>query len=148
MDRLETIKEILFQEIENNCYGNNKRKAYDHLYGVSSICGYLALKNNLNIEIASIIGLLHDSSSYINNNTHNHAYLSSELAFKYLKQTKQFNQKEIQIVVTAIRNHSNKEKIDDEYSEILKDSDVLQQYLSSPETIFSNAYNERLKKYL
>ena len=44
--------------------------------------------------------------------------------------------------------HSNKDCIDDDYSELLKDADVLAQYLAEPDIIFDKHSQERLKKYL
>lgn len=39
-------------------------------------------------------------------------------------------------IVTAIKNHSNKERIDDKYSELIKNADLLIQYLNDPEALY------------
>lgn len=89
----------------------------------------IALKRNLDPEIASAIGMLHDISSYITNDPADHAKYSSIEAEKILAGSGLFNKNEIKIIVPAIYNHSDKEAIHDEYDELIKDADVLQHYL-------------------
>lgn len=148
MYRLEAVKEILFNTIEERGPKYKKLNGYDHLFGVSALCGYMATQRHLDVELSCIIGLLHDCSSYITGNTYRHALWSSEYASKFLRESELFNEDEINIVTTAIKNHSNKERIDDEYSELIKDADVLHQYLQQPNTLFSDDYNKRLEKIL
>ena len=52
------------------------------------------------------------------------------------------------IIQQAIAKHSEKDKMDDVYSEILKDADVLAQYFAEPDIVMSDANQKRLKKYL
>ena len=66
INRIESIREYvnsIFDHIEN---ADEKRAAYIHSYGVSHCCALLAAKRGLNIELATIIGLLHDVYSYYN----------------------------------------------------------------------------------
>ena len=59
-----------------------------------------------------------------------------------------FNEEEKNIITNAIKNHSDKERIDDVYSEILKDADVLAQYLAEPDIILKASYQKRLNLYV
>jgi len=43
---------------------DEKRAAYTHTYGVSHCYAFLAMKRGLNLELATVIGLLHDVYSY------------------------------------------------------------------------------------
>ena len=52
------------------------------------------------------------------------------------------------IIQQAIARHSEKDKIDDAYSEILKDADVLAQYFAETDIVLSDEGQKRLKKYL
>lgn len=147
MNRLDLVKDKLYENLESKCYGYKKKQAYDHLFGVSSICGLLASKRNLDIETAMIIGLLHDYSTYILSSSFDHANRSSMLSKKLLEDLN-FNKEDINIITAAIYNHSFKDEVHDEYSELIKDADTLHQYLSQKGTIFKESYNKRLKQLL
>jgi len=63
-DRTERVRAYvngIFDRIEN---AEEKRAAYIHSYGVSHCCSLLAIKRGLDLELAAIIGLLHDVYSY------------------------------------------------------------------------------------
>lgn len=146
MNQLQTIKDILYKDLEDKCFGYKKKNAYDHLFGVSSLCGILALKRNLDIEIACIIGLLHDYSTYITGTSFDHANRSALMVKKILENSNLFTIEEINIIVTAIKNHSSKDQIDDDYSELIKDADAMHQYLQEKDKVFSNDYQNRINK--
>lgn len=144
MNRYENLKNIFYQTIEEQCHGIYKQKAYFHSLSVSSLCQKLALEKEQDIELAAIMGLFHDYAQFINHSSFNHAKRSSEMVLALLDD---FNDFEKQIITQAISFHSDKERIDDIYSEILKDADVLSQYFMEPQTIFKEASQKRLKKY-
>lgn len=147
MNIYEELKQIFYTNIEEKCHGIYKQKAYFHSLQVCSLCKKLALEKNLDIEVAAIMGLFHDYSQFINHSSFNHALRSSEMLDKLISQTSMDKDKQV-IIINAIQNHSQKEKKHDEYSEILKDADVLAQYLEEPDMIMKESYQERLKKYL
>ena len=93
------------------------------------------------------MGLLHDYSVYKNNTSFNHAQLSSELARKMLEESFLFENEEIDIIVQAIKNHSTKNKVHDQYSELLKMCDVLETYYHDPDCILMNIIKNILKKH-
>lgn len=147
MNKLDLVKEALYQNLESKCFGYKKKNGYDHLFGVSSLCSYLAVKRNLDIELAAIIGMLHDYSTFITGTSFDHAYRSSTMV-KELLMSLNFEEHDINIIVEAIKNHSDKNKVHDEYSELIKDADVLHQYFTQKDAIFSDDYNHRLIKLL
>ena len=145
MNPYDELKDIFYQNIEEKCHGIYKQKAYFHSLQVSSLCQKLALENHLDVNIAGIMGLFHDYAQFINHSSFHHAKRSCEMIEPYCQG---LNNEEKNIIMNAIENHSNKERIDDIYSEILKDADVLAQYFYEPDIIFNEASKNRLKKYL
>jgi uncharacterized protein len=145
MNRYENLKDIFYQTIEEKTHGIYKQRAYFHSLAVSSLCQKLALERGLNIELAAIIGLFHDYAQFIHHSSFEHAKRSSEMLASLLNE---FNDSEKQIILNAIALHSHKEHIDDEYSELLKDADVLAQYLNEPDIILKTASQMRLKRLL
>lgn len=141
------LQEIFFQNIEEKCHGIYKQKAYMHSLKVCALAQKLALDQGLDIEIAGIMGLFHDYSQFIRHSSFQHASISSELT-KDILMNQGFDEEKIDIIVKAIAHHSDKDVIDDVYSEILKDADVLAQYFTEPERIYKESYQKRLKKYL
>lgn len=148
MSRVIDVKEVLYKDLENKCYGKQKFDAFDHLSGVSSLSAYLANQRHLNEELASIIGLLHDCSTYLTGTSFDHASRSSDIARKILNELHLFDRFEINIICNAIRNHSDKDKLHDEYSELIKDADVLHQYFNEMDAILSLEYQKRLNNLL
>ncbi|MGE5579469.1 MAG: HD domain-containing protein [Bacillota bacterium] len=115
----------IFDNIEDAV---EKRAAYVHSYGVSQCCALLALRRGLDLEMAAVIGLLHDVYSYRTGYTRLHSHNGAEMvrvAFKHdLKDF--FLEDEQTIIKSAIYHHSDKDHVHDEYDELLKDSDVVQ----------------------
>ena len=147
MKHFDQLKHIFYQNIEKECFGIYKEKAYFHSLSVCHLCQKIALERHMNIELASIMGLFHDYSQFINHSSFHHAKISSEMTHQLLLET-DMDEKDILIIINAIAKHSNKDCIDDEYSELLKDADVLAQYLAEPDIIFNKPAQVRLKKYL
>ena len=137
MDRLEKIREIVNSILVKNSNIDERHCGFMHLYGVSSFSSLLALKRGLNPELCAVAGMLHDIATYKTGNSAEHAKLGSIEARKILNETNCFNEEEINIICTAIYNHSDKNKVDNIYDEVLKDADVLQHYL----------YNTNLKVF-
>lgn len=144
MERYQYLKTIFYKDIENKVTGYYKEKAYFHSIQVSTLCTQMAKEKDLNMELASIIGLFHDIAQFLNQSSFNHALLSANYTQTTMEKSKLFNQTEIQIVYTAIKNHSDKHIIHDNYSELLKDADVLVQYYNEPSRIFTEDYKKRI----
>jgi len=135
-NRTDSVREYvnnIFDNIEN---AEDKRIAYIHSYGVSHCCALLAVKRGLDLELATIIGLLHDVYRFKTGISDYHGQNGAEMvriAFKY-SLNNHFSDDEQTNIKSAIYHHSDKNHLHDEYDELLKDSDVYQ-HLS-----FTNTY--------
>lgn len=98
---------------------------FSHLYGVSHFCTLLALRRNLNVEIARSCGMLHDICPVLTGSYDNHAIKGAEQAESLLKSLKLYNEDEIAIITTAVLRHSDKNIVHEPYDELLKDADVM-----------------------
>lgn len=129
MNRIETLRSYIDEILLNMKDTEERRCAYIHLYGVAQTCAMIAEKRNSNTELATMAGMLHDLYSYKTMVRDNHAHLGAELARKILKELNLISNEEIDLICSAIYNHSDKDKIHLELDEIIKDADVLQHCL-------------------
>ncbi len=129
MNRLEEVRKIVDSILLTQSDLFERRCGFVHLYGVSSLCSLLALKRGLDVELCSIMGMLHDLSTYKTGSSDNHAHFSSLESRSLLSSLNCFSDDEISLISLSISNHSNKSVIDDSYSELLKDADVFQHFL-------------------
>lgn len=146
MKRYYTIKDETYIILNNECFGNNRKDGLEHLFNVANMASLLAKKEHLDSETAAIIGILHDLATYKYCSSFDHANRSSILAKDILSKSKLFSNEEILVIATAIKNHSFKERIDDQYSELIKNADLLVQHLNEPEVLFSKEKQLRLNK--
>jgi len=123
---------------------NVRPEGYIHLYGVAQNCTMLAIKRKLNVELCTIIGMLHDIYTYKIGYAKEHALLGAIEAENLLRDLEVFTEEEIEVIKTAISHHSDKKTIHDKYSELLKDADVLQNSLYN--TSYEIKHRKRLKK--
>ncbi|MEI8273946.1 MAG: HD domain-containing protein [Paludibacter sp.] len=144
MDRLELVRKEIDLILLNQPDVELRRRGYIHLYGVAQNCSILAIKRRLDIELCAIIGMLHDIYTYKNGYVKDHALLGLPEAEKILRELNLFTEEEINIVKQAIAYHSEKKIKHDDYSELLKDADVLQNSLYN--TSFEIKHIKRLKK--
>lgn len=145
MNRYETLKDYFFTHIEEQCHGIYKQKALLHSIQVSTLCQKLALEHHLDVELSGIIGLFHDYIQFTQHSSFQHGLRCSEWISGILSE---FQDDEKAIIQQAIARHSEKDKVDDAYSEILKDADVLAQYFAETDIVLSDEGQKRLKKYL
>jgi len=143
MNRLELVRIEMDTILLNQENVNVRPHGYIHLYGVAQNCSLLAIKRGLNIEISTIIGTLHDIYTYKFGYSKEHARLGAIEAENLLRELEIFTEVEIEIIKTAISNHSDKKTIHDAYSELLKDADVLQNSLYA--ISFEVKHRKRLK---
>lgn len=125
---MENRLEVLRKEIDNRIMNGPQDKICllsAHIYGVSKFCNLLALRRNLNPELAATCGMLHDVYYMTDITGNNHAENGSKLAREILTEMGSYTKEEIDIVCTAIKNHSNKRFVEGIYDELLKDADVL-----------------------
>lgn len=144
MNRLELVRTEIDTILLNQENVNVRPEGYIHLYGVAQNCTLLAIKRGLDVEICTIIGLLHDIYTYKFGYVKEHALLGSKEAESLLRDLEVFTDEEIEIIKIAIRYHSDKKTIHDKYSELLKDADLLQNSLYNMS--FEIKHRKRLKK--
>jgi len=144
MERLELVRSVVNSVLSNQEDVKLRSEGYIHLYGVAQNCTLLAIKCKLDIELCTIIGLLHDIYTYKYGYVKEHAILGATEAENLLIDLDVFTKEEIDIIKTAISNHSDKKTKHDKYSEMLKDADVLQNSLYN--TSFEIKHVKRLKK--
>lgn len=125
MNRYFVIRDMIYDLVESKSHGYYKRNGYAHMFQVETICTMLAYERNLDPELCAIIGLLHDISIPVEFNDFAHAQKGAAYAKRMMVDTGMFSEEEIKIVETAIMNHSNKTLIQDSYSELIKDADVV-----------------------
>lgn len=148
MNRYEVIKDEVYQILTTNCFASKRKNAFEHLFSVTAMIQYLAKIRHLDLELASIIGILHDLATYKFNSSFDHANRSAIIAKDLLEKSNLFTAKEIELIFIAIKNHSNKKQIDDNYSELIKDADILVQYLNEPEALLSPEKKQRVDKLI
>ena len=132
MDRIEIVRERVDEILLNMSRDEARRHAYLHLYGVSQACALISLKRNENVELSVIAGMLHDIYTYENLDSQDHAHKGAEMARNILNSLSIFSDDEINLICTAIYNHSHKSMIHGPIDEILKDADVMQHVLYNP----------------
>lgn len=123
-NRLETLR----NEIDKLILKGNPDKIriyFSHIYGVARFCTLLAMKRNMNIELATTCGMLHDIYYMTDESGDNHAAKGAEQAEAILKAMNAYNDDEIKIITIAISKHSDKSIVHEPYDELLKDADVM-----------------------
>ncbi len=132
LNRIEKVREVVDEILFNMADNEERRCAYIHLYGVAQACALLAKKRKENEEVAVIAGMLHDIYSYAKMDTVDHAHKSAIMAREILESLNLFSDNEIDLICTAIYNHSDKLVVQGALDEILKDADVMQHILYNP----------------
>jgi len=100
-----------------------------HMNSVSQFCALIALRRGENVELATMAGLLHDFYAFQTLNAENHAEKGAVLAREVLGELKVATDDEMNLICSAIRNHSAKGSVHSPFDEVLIDADVLQHCL-------------------
>ena len=147
---------ILSSKIPDSRRENSRVWELKHHAGTVQIGRILALKRNLDVELAEIICVLHDIYAIVEGKYKNHAKLGAKIARKILIKSQDFKSSEINIICEAIASHSDKDIYTDKpYAELVKDADVFEcslyqgaegfYRLHKPKSVF-NEYVKRIKK--
>ena len=132
-NRLEMLRREIDKLIMTKQPGSS-RHFICHLYGVSEFCALLALRRNLNTELAATCGMLHDIYQITHGTIEKHAVHGAHEAEKILKATGAYSEEEISTITFAISKHSKKRSVHQApYAELLKDADVLSHCLYDPD---------------
>ena len=133
--RIDSVRQLLDDDLKQIKDEEIKRCAYVHLYGVGQAAAFLSLKRGYDkstVELAEVAGMLHDYATYIYDERENHAEKSSLCARAILEKISEFSEEEITKICKAIFLHSNKKDIATPFDEILKDADEMQHYFRNP----------------
>lgn len=144
MNRLELVRAEIDTILLNQENIEVRPEAYIHLYGVAQNCSILAMKRGLNVELCTIIGMLHDIHTYKFGYVKEHALLGAIEAEILLRDLEAFTDEEIETVKNAISHHSDKKTKHDKYSELIKDADLFQNSLYNMTVEIK--HKKRLKK--
>ena len=82
-NRLEKLRNEIDKIILNE--KSDHIRIYSHMYGVARFCALLAMKRNLNVELATTCGMLHDIFYITGGTSDNHAAKGAEQAEAILK---------------------------------------------------------------
>jgi len=143
--RVEKLRKHIDELIQNNHRGTFwfiER----HMFSVSSFAAMLAMKRNLNSEIATMIGLLHDIHTLLADNHENHAAFGSLKAREILSALDIVSDEELETICAAIQHHSTKNSVHDVYSELAKEADVLSHYFFNTSLPIIEGEEMRLEK--
>jgi uncharacterized protein len=146
-NRLETLRFEIDKLIKENQPENDKYFLL-HFYSVSQFCALIALRRNLNPELAASCGMLHDIHPVLTGDYKNHGAKGAGQAEKLLKAMNAYTDNEISIITAAISRHSNKDITQDPYDEILQDADAMSHCLYNTGFPVSEKETDRLKKTL
>ncbi len=133
--RIDTVRKVLDEKINAIEDAELRRCAYVHLYGVGQAAAMLALKRGMGrnmAELAEIAGMLHDYTSYLVEESDDHAHRSAPYVKALLTETGEFTEEEIEMVTQGVYNHSDKGSVNTPFDEVIKDADALQHFLRNP----------------
>lgn len=132
--RIDTLRKYVDKMLLQNEDLEYRRCGYVHLYGVGMAAALIALKRGFDPELAEMAGMLHDYISYQDKklDTPNHAHECEPIVRDLLNKINITTEEETNMICSAIYNHSDKNKIDSEFDEIIKDADVMQHWLRNP----------------
>lgn len=161
VSRSEFIERMVVETIIKSKMPDNERswgKVFEikHSSSVIQLGRILAQKRGLNEEMVIVICALHDIYVDDSGRVTDHANVGAIMAEKILKKTKKFTDKEIKLIVRAVKEHSNKHIIsEDPYAELIKDVDVFDcglyegvhdAYVYEKSPAICKAYFERIKR--
>jgi uncharacterized protein len=129
MNRIERVREIVDAILGDQPDVVKRRCGFVHLYGVAQAAALLALQRGLDLELATVAGMLHDIDTYRTAASPDHAARSADEARRILLVAGSFAAEEMETICTAIRRHSDKGAVHGPLDELLKDADVWQHYL-------------------
>ena len=125
MGRLKELRKYVDSKLEEMPDAGKRNSAIVHLYGVSLAATMIAKKRDLDPEIASMAAMLHDLYAYESGSYDDHAHKGADLAREILGNLGLTDEKETDMICSAIYHHDDKLVVDDPMDEVLKDADVI-----------------------
>ncbi len=147
IDKVGVIEAVVTEMLENT---DESRRAdgYIHLFGVSAFAAMLAKKRDLSVDLARIIGLLHDFYYYQTGEREKHGSKGGDMLLPMLAKTGLFTVCEIGNIALAVANHSDKDKTGGAYEELIKDADVLQHAMANGCKPINDSHKQRYEKLM
>ncbi len=124
MSRLKELRKYVEADL-NKLDDEKRNSAIVHLYGVSLAATMIAKKRGEDPELASMAAMLHDMYAYNSGSYDDHAHKGAELAREILEKLQLTDERETDIICSAIYHHDDKLVIDSAMDEVLKDADVI-----------------------
>ncbi len=124
MSRLKELRKYIEADL-NKLDDEKRNSAIVHLYGVSLAATMIAKKRGEDPELASMAAMLHDMYAYKSGSYDDHAHKGADLAREILENLDITDEKETDIICSAIYHHDDKLVIDSPMDEVLKDADVI-----------------------
>ncbi len=125
MSRLKKLRKYVDARLNEMEDADKRIGAVNHLYGVSLAATMIAKKRGLDTELAAMAGMLHDLYAYESGSYDDHARRGADLARKVLGELGLTDEKETDIICSAIYHHDDKLTVDSPMDEALKDADVI-----------------------
>ena len=133
MSRIKDLQKQVHKILAKSMDDNQKRSnAVAHLHGVSLAAVMIAKKRGENAELAAMAGLLHDLHAYKSGSYDDHAHKGADYTRKVLSELGITDERETEIICSAIWHHDSKDVVDSPMDEILKDADVIHHSLGDP----------------
>jgi len=130
-DRISHLEEVIDAYVQQKG-GRRISFVQEHLDEVAEYAAMIAEKRGLDVDLARMSGMLHDIHTLTEGYMTGHALPGSQIARALLADTGIVDDDELEIICTAVANHSKKRRIDDAYSEVLKDADTLSHNAGGP----------------
>ena len=127
---LETKLHQLILEQEGKLEVRDESLAWESIHMASSArCAWLlAMERGVDPELAACAAAVHDFGRILTGKQKGHAEAGYEPVKDFLRETGKFTEEEIEIIATAVKNHSLKTETGSPIEEIVKDADVIDCY--------------------
>ena len=125
MSRLKELRRYVDTELNRMEDADKRISAGNHLYGVSLAATMIAKKRGMDPEIAAMAAMMHDLAAYKSGSYDDHAHKGAELARGILAELALTDEKETEMICSAIYHHDDKLIVDGPMDEVLKDADVI-----------------------
>lgn len=144
-ERYEKIHDLVMKEFEIIYNKNLYAYAIARTSMVDAYITLIAANRGLDLELAKVCAVLHDYFKFTRNMAYEHALRGANLAKQVLDESNLFTRAEIEIIVHAIAEHSNKDRVGKSMDEALKDADVLASWAENPAKQLSAAREKRME---
>ena len=108
MSRLKELRNYVNARLNEMEDADKRISAVNHLYGVSLAATMIAKKREMDPELSAMAAMLHDLYAYESGSYDDHAHKGADLARKILGELKLTDEKENEIICSAIYHHDDK----------------------------------------